>query len=118
MTSLQIYVPIVATLVFIAINVELIRRERLNERFATFWIVVNLLMLFVALNTNMLYKIAALFESHNIASLLYSLAIFFILLLGVFFSVDMSSHVKQIKNLNQDIAILRRKIEDLEKRAG
>ena len=111
MNNIQIYVPIFATLIFVIINIELIKREKLKENFGVLWITISFIMLFAALNITILIKIAALFNTKNIASLIYSMAIFFLFLLGLFFSVKMSTYEKQIKNLIQQVSILTKRIE-------
>jgi hypothetical protein len=114
MNNIQIYIPIFATLFFVIINIELIKREKLKEKFGVLWITISVVMVIVALNINILTKIAALLNTKNIASLIYSMAIFFLFLLGLFFSVKMSTYEKQIKNLIQQVSILTKRIEGKE----
>jgi hypothetical protein len=111
MNSIQTYVPIFATLIFVIINIELIKKEKLKENFGVLWIMISFIMLVTALNIKILINIAALFNTKNIASLSYSMAIFLLFLLGLFFSVKMSTYEKQIKNLIQQVSILTKRIE-------
>jgi len=108
MQNTQFYAPVLATLIFILVTVWLIKNERLKENFGVFWITISLAMLLVAVNIRWLYRIALVFETYNIASISYSLAIFFLFLLGLFFSAKMSSYEKKLKNLTQELAILKK----------
>ena len=112
MKNIQYYVPLVATILFIIINIELIKKEKLKDSFAVFWISISLLMLICALNIDLLYKVAAVFGTLNVASILYSLSIFTLFVLGVGLSVKMSAYAKHIKKLSQQVAILTSAVEN------
>ncbi|WP_061215001.1 DUF2304 family protein [Syntrophomonas wolfei] len=112
MNNNQFYIPIIASLIFIIINIELIKREKLKESYGVFWIVISIGMLVVALNIKSFYIMGAFLKAGNIAWG-YALATFMLFLLGLFFSVKMSLYAKHIKNLNQQVAILTLKIEEI-----
>jgi len=96
--------------------VELIRRGRLKERYALLWLLAGAILLFLSSSRSLLDAIARQLGIFYPPSLLFLLAFFFLLLITLHFSVVLSSLSEKNKKLAQELALLRRELEEAFKR--
>ncbi|HET7318839.1 MAG TPA: DUF2304 domain-containing protein [Nitrospirota bacterium] len=96
----------------LVVVVELIRRGRLKERYSLLWLLAGGLLLFLSLSRRVLESLAGLFGIFYPPSLLFLLAFIFLLLITLHYSVVLSGLSEKNKQLAQEVALLRREIEE------
>ncbi len=93
--------------------VELIRRGRLKERYSLLWLLAGGILLFLSSSRGVLNSIARLLGIFYPPSFLFLLAFFFLLLITLHFSVVISGLSEKNKKLAQELALLRREMEEV-----
>jgi hypothetical protein len=91
--------------VFMLMILELIRRDRLQERFSVVWFVAGLGMLAGAIFPGLLAGVADLMGVRNTNVALFSIVLLLLLGLALNFSVIMSRQAAQITRLAQERAL-------------
>jgi len=97
----------VSVSIFIII-IELIRRNRLKERYSLIWLAASALLMVFSVWRGLLHFIAQAMGIYYPPSFLFLLAIFFLLLLLLHFSVILSSLSEKNKRLAQEIGLLKK----------
>ncbi len=101
----------VSVSIFVVI-IELIRRNRLKERYSLIWLAASAVLIVFSLWRGLLHFIALSLGIYYPPSFLFLLAIFFLLTLLLHFSVILSSLSEKNKRLAQEIAILKEKVNE------
>ena len=107
LTSQTRIVAAVLALFFMLMILELIRRDRLQERYSVIWFVAGLGMLAGAAFPGLLEVVANLMGVRNTNVALFSIVLLLLLGLALNFSVIMSRQAAQITRLAQERAIER-----------
>lgn len=105
LTSQTRVLAAVIALVFMAMILELIRRDRLQERYSVVWFVAGLGMLAGAAFPGLLGVVADLMGVRDTNVALFSIILLLLLGLALNFSVIMSRQAAQITRLAQERAI-------------
>jgi hypothetical protein len=105
LTSQTRIVAAVLALIFMLMILELIRRDRLQERYSVIWFVAGLGMLAGAAFPGLLEVVANLMGVRNTNVALFSVVLLLLLGLALNFSVIMSRQAAQITRLAQERAI-------------
>lgn len=92
--------------------VELVRRRKLNEEYSFLWLSIGIILLFAAIFPELLNWISEMMGTELPINALFFMALIFLMLLGVFFSLKMSVLSNRIKKLSQKIAILEFEIKE------
>lgn len=95
----------VLALAFMALVLELIRRDKLQERFSVVWFVAGLGMLVGAAFPGLLTFVADAMGVRDTNVALFSIVLLFLLGLALNFSVTMSRQAAQITRLAQERAL-------------
>jgi hypothetical protein len=103
---------VVGSVALLVVVVELIRRGRLKERYSLLWLLAGGILLFLSLSRGVLDSIARLLGIFYPPSFLFLLAFFFLLLITLHFSIVISGLTEKNKKLAQEIALLRREMEE------
>jgi hypothetical protein len=111
MDRIQI-IAILASLAFLAFIARLIVRGRLREEYAIIWIVCSLLLIVFSFWRKGLDVISGLVGVYDPPNLVFTGAIFAILVYLLHLSVVVSKLQEQNKTLAQDIALLKEKLKD------
>jgi len=109
LTSQTRIVAAVLAFVFMLLILELIRRDRLQERYSVIWFVAGLGMLLGAAFPRLLELVADAMGVRDTNVALFSLLLLLLLGLALNFSVIMSKQAAQITRLAQERAIERTK---------
>jgi hypothetical protein len=112
MDLLKILAMAGSALVLIVV-VELIRRGRLKERYALLWLVAGGVLLITASSRNVLEYVSHLLGIFYPPSFLFLVAFLFLLLITLHFSVVISGVTEKNKQLAQEIALLRRELQEI-----
>jgi hypothetical protein len=104
----------ILALAFMAMILELIRRDRLQERYSVVWFVAGLGMLVGAAFPGLLSVIADVMGVRDTTIALFSIVLLLLLGLALNFSVIMSRQAAQITRLAQERAIEEARRQDQE----
>jgi hypothetical protein len=118
LTSRTRIVAAVIAILFMLMILELIRRDRLQERYSVIWFVAGLGMLAGAAFPGLLEVVANLMGVRNTNVALFSVVLLLLLGLALNFSVIMSRQAAQITRLAQERAIERADQQAVEQRQG
>jgi hypothetical protein len=105
----------IASVVLILVVLELIRGRRLKERYALLWLVTGLVLLVLSIWRDGLNTIAGwLGVSGYPPAILFAAAILFVVVVLLHYSTVISKLDDESTLLAQELAILRRRVEELE----
>lgn len=104
----------VGGLLILGLVINLLRTRRLREEFALLWLAAAILLVLAPLGVDLLDRLAYAVGIEYPPALILTIAI--VCLLGILFqfSLRISRFTDQIKVLTQDLALLHRRIEELE----
>ena len=97
---------------------ELVRTKRLKEKYSLIWLVAGLFLLALSIFKGFLDTLGYLMGIYYSPSAFFLLAFLFLMLITVQFSVVLSKHSERNKILTQELALLRFKVDELEKNTG
>ena len=113
LTSQTRVIAAILAVAFMAMILELIRRDRLQERYSVVWFIFGLGMLVGAAFPGLLSGIADLMGVRDTSVALFSIILLLLLALALNFSVIMSRQAAQITRLAQE-----RALEEARRQAG
>jgi hypothetical protein len=105
LTSQTRIIAAVLALAFMGLVLEMIRRDKLQERFSVVWFVAGLGMLIGAAFPGLLTLVADAMGVRDTNVALFSIVLLFLLGLALNFSVTMSRQAAQITRLAQERAL-------------
>ena len=109
---------IVAISIVISIFVvifELVRRRKLREEYSWLWLITGAVLIVLTLWYGLLVKVTHLIGAVLPTSALFLLALIFLMMVCLQFSVRISKLTDQVKNLAQESTILKAKIDQEKK---
>jgi len=109
---------IIVSLVILFSVVELVRSRKLKENYSVLWICASVVILFFATFRHLIDQLGLLVGVYYTPSAFFLLAILFLILIMVQFSVTISKLSDRNKDLSQEVAILTRRLEELEGKDG
>ncbi|MFO8056164.1 MAG: DUF2304 domain-containing protein [bacterium] len=98
---------VATSLVLLAVIVYLIRKRKLREEYALLWIAVGAVILVLSVWYSLLEWLTALIGAVDPTSTLFIFSLLFLLIMSLHFSIINSRMKDQIKDLTQEIALLR-----------
>ena len=110
MDLILVMATIVNILIFVSV-IELIRRNRLKEKYSLLWLFSSLVMLWFSVSRKTLHYVAGLIGIQYPPSLIFLLAFFFLVVINIHFSTVISKLSDRSKTLSQEVAILRELLE-------
>ncbi len=107
--------------IFIAVSIfivilELVRRRKLMEEYSWLWLLTGIGLITLTLWYGLLVKVTRLIGAAVPTSTLFLFALIFLMFVCLQFSVKISKLTNQVKNLTQELTILRPEIEEARKR--
>jgi hypothetical protein len=115
-TRIQL-LAIIASGILLLMVLELVRRRRLLERYALLWLLSGVVLLVLSTFRGLLEDAAGLIGVEYPPSALFFIAFAFVLLLLLHFSVAVSRLADQSKVLAQRLALLEKRLRDVEAEA-
>lgn len=112
--SSTVTLGVIGASIVLLVLFEMLRRQRLREKYALIWFVVAIVTVVVALVPRVLLWSADLLGVQVPANLLFFLASMLLLLLSVQFSYEIGRLEERTRTLAEEVALLRL---DLEKQA-
>jgi hypothetical protein len=110
----QVFALVVSVLVFV-FTIEMVRRKRLREEYSVLWLCTSCAMFVLVLKYDWLVALTIAIGAVLPTTTLFFGSIIFLILIGVQFSMEISKLSDQVKNLVQDNALLRKRLEDLQR---
>jgi hypothetical protein len=101
----------IGLLVFI---VELVRRRKLREEYSWLWLLTGIIILILASWHDLLIYVTQFIGAVLPTSTLFFMGLVFLFLIAVQFSTKISKLTDQIKNLAQENALLKKRVEKVE----
>jgi len=96
--------------------IALIRARKLREEYSWLWLLTGAVIFVIVIWYDLLVFVTRLAGAMLPTTTLFILAILFLILINLFFSVKISSLADQIKNLAQEIAILKKEKHERKKK--
>ncbi|MEA5456022.1 DUF2304 domain-containing protein [Sinomonas sp. JGH33] len=113
---MAVYSAFVLALVIVAVVIELLRRKKFREKYATLWLVVGIATLILAAFPQLLALVARTLGVQVPSNLLFALSILLALGVCLHLSWEISVVEDETRILAEEAAILRAQIERLEAR--
>lgn len=88
---------------------ELVRRRKLLEEYAILWVVTGVVLLIFGTQVGLLRKVANLLSVQTPAFVLMLFGMIFLILVCLHFSIKLTSITHKLKNLAQEVALLKHK---------
>ncbi|MDH4207859.1 MAG: DUF2304 domain-containing protein [Anaerolineae bacterium] len=101
------FLALAISVLLVVFIVELVRRRKLREEYSWLWLSLSVAMFVLALWPGLLDFITGLIGAVLTTSTLFFFALVFLVLINIQFSVEISSLRSQVKNLAQQLALLR-----------
>src|SRR4030042_5748651 len=101
------FLALAISVLLVVFIVELVRRRKLREEYSWLWLSLSVAMFVLALWPGLLHVITGLIGAVLTTSTLFFFALVFLVLINIQFSVEISSLRSQVKNLAQQLALLR-----------
>ena len=116
-TNLKVF-SIMVGIAFLALIIELVRRQRLREDYSVIYLATGAVILLLVIKIDLLFKITDLLGAIVPASILFLFAILFLLLMSLQYAVKVSKLSNEVKNLAQKTALMDAEIRALREGAG
>lgn len=116
MIDLVQIIAIGISVIIFVIVIELIRRNHLKERYSLIWLATAIVLIIFSVWRSLLDVIAGAIGIYYPPSLLFLLAIGFLILLLLNHSVAVSSLTKKNERLAQELGILKTRLKNVEER--
>jgi hypothetical protein len=113
MTDPSVFFSVLASLAALFFVLELVRRRRLSEQYSLLWLATAVVMLVLSVWRDGLHMLAALVGIAYPPNLLFLVALLFVLLLLLYFSVIITRLTRESKAAAQEIALLRVELDAL-----
>jgi len=108
---------VICIIIFILI-LDLVRRRKLREEYSWLWLLTSAALFVLVIQYSWLELITDLMGAVLPTTTLFIGALVFLMLLSIQFSVRISKLTDQVKNMVQENALLREKIEEIDRDAG
>lgn len=109
----QTIVAITLAVTVLIVVVELVRKRKLREEYSVLWVATAAILIALALKQDLIIELSKLFGAAQSSSTLFFLALVFLMLLSLQFSVRLTRLTFRNRALSQRIALLEREVEEL-----
>lgn len=108
----QIFALLVSGMMFVLV-IELVRRRRLREEYSVLWLATSVVIFVLVLKYDWLVALTHWIGAALPTTTLFIGALIFLTLVSIQFCIKISQLTDQVKNLSQDNALLRFRLETL-----
>jgi len=112
MTLIQKIFGVITSLLILAAIIYLVKKGKLREEFSWLWLLTGFMLLVLVLWYDLLLFLTKLIGAVLPTTTLFIFGIVFIILLSLHFAVKISSLTDKLKNLAQEISILKAQKKD------
>ncbi len=110
-------VLIIITLIYIFLILKSIRKKKLQMSFSVFWLITGILLIIALLIPNLVENISKILGFEVPANMVFCLTIFVSFYLIFNLTIGLSKENKKNTMLVQEVSILKKRVEELEKNA-
>lgn len=103
---------IMFSVLFLLIVIELVRKNKLQERYSLLWILMSIILLVLSSTPVIIEAISRWLDIKNPPSLLFLFGLGYLILYNLGTTVTVSRQSERIIRLTQELALLRQKITD------
>jgi hypothetical protein len=103
---------IVASFVIMALVVELVRRRKLREEYSWLWLLTGAVIILLVIWYDLLVFLTSFIGAIAPTTTLFIFGLLFLMLISLHYSIQISKLSHQVKEMGQQLAILRGEIED------
>lgn len=108
------FLAVVLSVGLLCVILYLVRRRKLREEHTPIWIMVSVVITIVSLRFDLLRAVTRAIGAWTPSSTIFFLGEVFLVLVCLNYAVRLSRTSTQIKNLAQETAVLRARLEELE----
>lgn len=108
-----LYISILMSLVFFLIIINLVRKRQLTERFALVWLFIPIPLILFSSNRSLLEWLASVVGIYYAPAIMIPVLFGLMIMISLYFSIKASKSELYIKNLTQEVALLRHELEQL-----
>jgi hypothetical protein len=110
---INIYLLSIAfSVIFLLIVVELVRKNKLSEKYSLLWILFGFAILILSISPVFIEKISALIDIKYAPSVLFVFGLLFLIVYSLQITIVLSKQSKRIIRLTQEITLIKGKIEE------
>ena len=103
---------LIVLLIFqVILIVETVKRKKFSMKYASFWILIILLMAIVVIFPSIIFKISELFGFEKSSNMIFLLGFFFLFYIIFILTTNISIQNEKIKLLIQEISILKERVD-------
>ncbi len=106
-------VTIVVSLALAGLVLWLVRRRQLGEEYTPIWLIVAIVLVAISIRLDLLYALARAIGAWTASSTIFFVGEVFLVAICLNYAVRLSRTSIQLKNLAQEIALLRARVEEL-----
>lgn len=110
--QLSLLLGSIAVLIFVIKNVL---KNKINIRYAIIWIIWGISIVIISAFPSIVYKLASLIGIETPSNAVFLIMMFLLYCLTFYIYFIISRHNEDIINLDYEIAVLKKKVEELEK---
>ncbi|NQT22046.1 MAG: DUF2304 domain-containing protein [Candidatus Omnitrophica bacterium] len=101
-------ISLLVGIVLLVVSLFNVRRRKLSEDLALFWIILSLLMVLFAVRFDLIEKVSSLLGIINPNNLVFFLGLVFLVFITFYFSIKISGLEKRVIILAQENALLKK----------
>lgn len=105
------YFAFAFAIIFMLFILNLVRKNKLDEKYSILWIILSLIILWVSIYPDIIIIIASKFDVYYPPSLMFLIGFFIVGAYIIHISVTITRQNKMIVKLTQELAILKNKEE-------
>jgi hypothetical protein len=109
------YLAIILSAIFIVYVIELVRRDRLEEKHSLLWIGFSIMLILLSCNIELLKSIAAYLDVKYAPAVIFLFGILFLIFYALYLTMRTSNITKKLIKLSQEVAIMKLE-KELEKK--
>lgn len=103
-----------ASLLIMAVVVELVRRRKLREEYSWLWLLTGAFIIVLVVWYDLLLLLTHLIGAIAPTTTLFIFGLLFLMLISLHYSIQISKLSRQVKEMAQQITLLRGKMDDHE----
>lgn len=105
-------ISIVFSVTFLIVVIELVRKNKLQERYSLLWIFMSIILLVLSSTPIIINTLAAWVDIKNPPSMLFLFGLVYLLIYNLHITTVISKQSDKITRLTQEIALLKQQKED------
>jgi len=98
---------VVASLLIMALVVELVRRRKLREEYSWLWLLTGAIIILLVIWYDLLVLLSSLIGAIAPTTTLFIFGLLFLMLISLHYSIQISKLSHQVKELGQQLALLK-----------